>query len=514
MTTISSLGGVQSVTPLSTDTLISRAASPQVPSIAPASTSVLLGQSPSGASASTYTETGAVNDAVSVVMARNVASRGAGNPFSGVGVALLSRFRTEGGNYSQWAPARQDVQAQGVSGTASAASLQATNTVSLQMTTASGAKVDITLKSGAEGMAVQIDVTEGALTEDERNAIANLSGAFQDALDGLAQVPPRLALAGLADMDTSLLSSVNLRATTQANGLAVQTIEFLADSTQRSLMVSGPDGDIKVSADLTKAATFGTAEQQAAAVNKYLQQFDAARSRGDGDAALMSLFKDAFATVHSSYGAAQAQRSQPEGTVVRVPSSDAHRSLLSGLADFSASIKQVTQAINPGRREEVDGFSFQVSQNSRVAGQARWNQVVSQDQQSSLKASFHRSLTPDVKLALTTDKSSQNYLYYQIDDTTRSQTDLRFERGVLASATLSQTRNLSMQVSKYVQGELVDHTVNPTVDSFTRDLLPLFKAANLDEPDKNSRDPRDQVDALMRRRYLDLAEAVAALRQG
>ncbi|CAB3655099.1 hypothetical protein [Achromobacter pestifer] len=515
MTAISSSGALPSVAQPSTVNPISRALVAAPSSGASASTAVRLGQNALASGASTYTQSGSLTDPVWVAMSSKVLSLGGGNPFSDVGAALLSRFSTDGGNYTQFVPAgRTEAGAQAVSNSAMPPGALADNTVSLRIGTASGAQVEVSLRRGTEGMAVQIDVTNGALSEDERNAIASLAGGFQDALDGLAQVPPRLAIAGLADMDTSLLSSVNLRASTRTNGVEVQSIEFSADAGQRSVTVSGPSGEVKVGVDLTKPATFGSAEQQAAAVSRYLQQFDSARSRGQGDETLMSIFKDAFSAVHGSYGAAQAQRAQPAGTVERIPASQAHRSLLSGLADFSASIKQTSKSVNPGRRDEVDGFAFQVSQNSKVSGQARWNLAVSQDQQTSLKASFHKSLSPQVALALTEDKASQNYLYYQVNDATSTRTDLAYDHGTLASASMSQSRNLSMQVSKYVQGKLVEHTVTPTVDSFKRDLLPMFQAAKLDEPDKNSLEPRDQAEASLRRRYLDLARSVAELSQG
>lgn len=514
MTAINSSGGLLSVASLSLANSVTRVVAAP-PAGASVSTAVTLGQTAPASGASTYTQSGSLTDPVWVAMSSKALSLGGGNPFSGVGAALLSRFSTDGGNYAQFVPAgRSEAGAQAVSSNAAQPGALADNTVSLRIGAASGAQVEISLRRGTEGMAVQIDVTEGALTEDERNAIASLAGAFEDALDGLAQEPPRLAIAGLADMDTSLLLSVNLRAATRANGVDVQTIEFSADAGQRSVTVTGPSGEVKVGVDLTKPATFGTAEQQAAAVSKYLQQFDSARSRGQGDETLMSIFKDAFSAVHGSYGAVQSQRAQPAGTVERIPASQTHRSLLSGLADFSASIKQTSKTINPGRRDEVDGFTFQVSQNSKVSGQARWNLAVSQDQQSSLKAAFHKSLSPQVALMLTEDKASQNYFYYQVDDVTNTRTDLSYERGTLASASMSQSRNLSMQASKYVQGKLVEHTVTPTVDSFKRDLLPLFHAANLNDPDKNSLEPRDQVQANLRRRYLDLARSVMASWQG
>jgi len=514
MTPISSSGGLQSALPFNTASTVVRTPDATLATVASASTRVALGQPALAANSTVYTQAGAVDDPLSALMTRNVRT-GAGNPFQDLGAALLGRFRTDGGNYVQSVTA-PGVPSQTGSDSAlqSRLRLQADNTVSLRIGTASGAKVEISLARGQEGLAVQIDVTDGTLTEDERNAIAALSGAFEDALDGLSQVPPRLDIAGLADVDASVLSSVNLRAVTRADGVAVQTIEFQADSGQRSVTYSGPAGEVSVNVDLSKPATFGTAEQQAAALSKALLQFDSAQRRGNGDEALMAMFKSAFSAVHGSYGAALTERSQPAGTVVRVPASESHRALLSGLADYSASIKQESKSSNPARLEEVDGFSMRVSQSSKVTGRAGSNLAITQDQQSALDASFHKPLSPHETLALSTDKSSQNYLYYQVKDSTSSRTELAYERGGLTSASVTHSRNLSMQISKFVGGERVEYTVIPTVDTVTHDLLPMLRAAQLDGQEADSRQPRDQTEAILRRRYHDLANSVAALNQG
>ena len=75
--------------------------------------------------------------------------------------------------------------------------------VSLRIMTASGTQVDVKLGASADGIAVDIGVSEGELSEDERLAIAGLAKSFQDAVDGLGSVPPRLAVAGLAKFDSS-----------------------------------------------------------------------------------------------------------------------------------------------------------------------------------------------------------------------------------------------------------------------------------------------------------------------
>lgn len=46
------------------------------------------------------------------------------------------------------------------------------------------------------------------------------------------------------------------------------------------------------------------------------------------------------------------------------------RALLSGLADFDASISEDARSSNPMRQDEVDAFTFRISQTSTIKGKA------------------------------------------------------------------------------------------------------------------------------------------------
>ena len=92
--------------------------------------------------------------------------------------------------------------------------------------TASGTQVDVKLGASADGIAVDIGVSEGELSEDERLAIAGLAKSFQDAVDGLGSVPPRLAVAGLAKFDSKLLASVSLETAIATRDSGMASISF------------------------------------------------------------------------------------------------------------------------------------------------------------------------------------------------------------------------------------------------------------------------------------------------
>lgn len=520
MTSVASIGAVTTIGLTPPATAVTRAGDPPEIAAAPASAVVTLG--PRTSPALTYTSQPAAagvvwerepSDKVSSVIAETLSARTLGGRLEGVAAALLDRFKTDGGNYLQSARMPQGAGQVGALGAVQTSSAgQPEDAYTLRITTASGVKVEVGLRNGADGLEVQIDVAEGELSETEREAIAGLSKAFQDAVDGLASVPPRMAWSSLAKFDTAVLSSVSLQATTTVNGVISQSVEFSADSKQRSLAIKNADGVVKVDVDVSKSALFGNAQQRDAAVSDYLQQFEAARSRGRGNEAMMSLFKDAFAELHQSYEAGAAPSSQAP----RIAAAGyTYRSLLSGVADFSASISQYGEASNPYKPSEMDQFTYQVSQSSSVSGRPLFDLGVNQEQRANLSASYHTALTPQQKLDLTSDKDSQNYRFFQIRDEVRSQTAVRYEAGMLAEADLTRTRNLSSHMQAYVKGELIEDTLTPVLETTTRDLLSLVRAAELEPSESERLQRRDPAaaDAVLLSKHLALARAVARERQ-
>ncbi|MNR44331.1 hypothetical protein D3C85_1630570 [compost metagenome] len=119
-------------------------------------------------------------------------------------------------------------------------------------------------------------------------------------------------------------------------------------------------------------------------------------------------------------------------------------------------------------------------------------------------------------MELSKDKDSQNYRFYQINDKTSSQTDIRYEEGLLAAATLTQSRHLSMRVQTYMKGELVDDNTTPVSESKTRSLLSLVQAAELEPSEEERLQRRDpaQADAFLLAKHVSLARSVARERQG
>ncbi|AOB33862.1 hypothetical protein AKI39_19140 [Bordetella sp. H567] len=421
------------------------------------------------------------NDAISALMADNYASTTLADRFHGLGAAALQGLLA-GGDYSQSVMLRSP----GSGADGSTSNLDqirqtqlhtlADNQVTLDIKTAGGATVHLSLTSQAGGLGVQVEVTGGTLSDAERSALAGLTDAFQGAIDGLTGVPPKLALDGLTQFDSKVLTSVSLQASFKLANGSVQTLAFQADSQRRSVAYTGTAGTVNVEVDLSNPALIGSASQQSRALAAYLQQFDQAQGRGRGDAALMTMFKDAFTTLNSHYGPDVAHSGSVAGPVM--PLSDTDRAMLTGLADFSASVQASDQpSPNPMRPEERDTFSYQMSQQTTVRGRGAADRAIEQSQQSRLSASYHQSLYPDTALNLTTDATSQNYYYNKIDDTASSVASIGYKDGRLVKASLVQSTRQSTEIKKYLAGKLEEDLNTPSSVSRDWDLVGLIQGS-------------------------------------
>jgi len=341
--------------------------------------------------------------------------------------------------------------------------------ISLTIKTKSGVDVEITLHRDADGTTVT-EHSSGKLSAAEQSALGNLSGAFQDAVNGLTAIPPTLDLSGLTQFDPSVLASVHLQSNVTGEGQPIQSIDFQADSATRTLNVSGLAGTLNVSVDTADSAILGNRAQQAAAIADYLKQFDAADTRGRGDASFMAMFKDAFTQM---IGGSDTSSQPLPGTTYSPTLAQVEHAMLTGLPDFNASITDTPKSPNPMLLGEQDTFSYQVSQHTDVQGNQQGG-TITQQQQSRLIASYHESLT-GMPLALTGKMDTQTYDYVHINDAANSTTDIENENGKLVKASLAQSADQSTRVSKYEMGKLVSDITTPVEESQSRDLLALLR---------------------------------------
>jgi len=257
----------------------------------------------------------------------------------------------------------------------------------------------LTLSSQANGLGVEAKVTNGKLTEREMEALGKLSGGFQKAIDGLAALPPTLDLSSLMQFDSNILSSLDLNANIKTEAGDDQSLSFHVDDAKRTISTSGAAGAIDLKVDTKNLQILGSAGQQAEAMRGYLQQFDEAKARGNADASLIGMFKDAFTSLNKNYDAVIPKADPEMKKPIALDAAD--RSVLSGLADFTASIRQSVQVVNPMRPGETDTFSYDVSQRSSITGNNQKNHAIEQQSKSALSASFHNSLFSGAPLQLT-----------------------------------------------------------------------------------------------------------------
>ena len=450
-----------------------------------ASSKVSIGQSPSSVDIDTYNAKGTIGsgqvryvweqdglDKLSLNMYSAVQSSSAASRFKGLGAALLEQLATNGG---------QGISQSGVavdSGTATDPVLLglqqarlrefATDSVTFTLNTASGATVSLGLFSSEKGLAVDAEVLGGSLTASELKGLSMMADSFQTALNGLTQEPPSLKLGALVKLDPTLFTGLQFEAQLETASGARQQFALQMDEHTRSLELQTPSGTVKMNFDTQGGTLLGSETQRQAAVSNYLTQFDAAQKRGNGDEQQMTLFKDAFRQLNSV-----------DATTLRPTNHDnplnkVSRMLLSGLADFNASLTTPEQRTNPMRPGEVDSFDYNVSQTTTRKGGAT-NLDLQQDQQSTLKAAWHKSLNPLVELQLSLDSKSQNYRYHEVHDETSSSTRIAFVNNVMVEATATQQATQQERVRTYQQAELQsDVTTSASADQ-SRDLLDMLE---------------------------------------
>ncbi|SFG08990.1 hypothetical protein SAMN05518865_10883 [Duganella sp. CF458] len=343
------------------------------------------------------------------------------------------------------------------------------NRFTLSITTRSGAQVDLTLANVDDDMIYQVS-SSAELDDDERKALTNLAASFQAAIDGMTGPTPQVRLNGLTQFDSKFLESIDFHAEVAGPDSTSQALDFHIDDSMRRVSIGGPEGQAEVNVDTSTLEHLGTRKQQAKAINSYLAQFDQAVSRGHGDKKLMSMFKDAFADMNRTAVA------EERDDFLRTPSkwqlNSDDRSALTGLSDFSASLKQTPKSSNPLKAWEQDTFSYDVSQATKVEGTKPDDRKINQTQQSHLGAQFHTDIGKSSPPWFDGTLQTQNYEYHEIDDNALSNVSLNYRLGKLKKASLEQMASQSENVKTIILGKLQSEKTIPSQQSLLRDLLP------------------------------------------
>jgi hypothetical protein len=425
------------------------------------------------------------SDPVSLVMGANVGGDALSARFTGLGAALLARFNTTSADFAQsvWiAPI-------GNGPVASQPAISAA--VALDVTTVSGIKVELDIKNGGDGT-LAVKVHGGAnLSDAEKTALANLANGFQGALDGLTAYPPGVALSGLIQIDPTVLSSIDLHVQLQSESAFPTTLDFQVDSAHRSIDLNMPiRGAVKINVNLSNTSMVGTQEQQNAAIHNYLQQLnqEEARDPGGEDTGLMQAFTDSFTQINSHYPSTLAP-SFATGPSIH---NDQDHAMLTGLADFQASVAQTPSAPNPYKPDEVDRFTYQVSQQTTVSGHNNADRMITQQQSASLNASYHKWFTPPPSPLMASKKRRlQNYFYEQINDSAGVTSNIGYQKGGLSQASINKSASQSTHATKFEYAEKIADTTVTAADTATVDLMALLKPLQTEDP--KDADKRKQV---------------------
>ncbi|SDP88301.1 hypothetical protein SAMN05216303_108249 [Rhodoferax sp. OV413] len=422
-------------------------------------------------------------DTVSKLMARNFSSSGNTSRLTGLGGALLERFASSATDFKQsvvnFVPKNNATAA--LTGLSQAAlanvGSNASAEVSLSIRTRSGTVVSLVLTNQSAGLGVEINSSR-PLSSAERQALTQLAGGFEKAVQSITADPPRMDIADLGAYDSAVLSSIALSAKVDRKGEKV-LLEFRAEDGLRSLKLQTPTDQIDLKLDLGNPAMWGPAAQREQSIARYLGQIEQAGQRGQAKAEWIASVQDAFSALQHSYGSSTG-------------STSAATPLLTGLADFDLHIQTSAQASNPLRPDELDRFDYRTRQSTQTSGPADQPDSIRQLQTSALKAGFHSALTSAGPPQLTSEKNSQNYLYTQVDDQAHSEVALRFERDATTEANGQKSAHQSTHVQKYEFAVQVEERTTPkdfyVQQNLIEHLMDFQQQPSLDIADRAEKD--------------------------
>lgn len=447
----------------------------------------------------------APDDALAEVMGRNASGTTQQGRMAGLGSALLEQVATTGASYRQTivnvgaAYSPDQIQRKAYDALWSFKSRPSAS-AELTIETQSGAKVRLSItdqreySSTGSGMSVSIDV-EGELTAQEREALKALATGFDKAVQGLAGDEPQLDLGDLLKFDSKVLAKVALsfeRYGFDSEGQRVLQLgaDLRLDASRREVDIKTRDGVVRMGTDLRQPAQWGSSAQKERAVSQYLERIGQAAERGRANPGLVAIFKSTFSAMHASYDREDGDGSRldvrPGGIPVR---SDKHsfseedHSLMTGLADFDASITATVRATNPRRTQERDRFEYTLNQATDIAGSSRGGRTVTQTQTSRLSAAYHQSLLTSAAPKFDSTSASQNYYYNKVEDSSTTEMRLAYEKGEPVLATLSHQASQSLHMTKVEDNQVVDTRETPGQQSSHKDLLPLLKALQRQQRD-------------------------------
>ncbi|MFT3813589.1 MAG: hypothetical protein QM740_09445 [Acidovorax sp.] len=420
-------------------------------------------------------------DGISALMARNFGASGVGKDlakqWSGLGGALLSQVAQGAAagpfTYQQTLLANADT-TQPVDAQLRSVQFGAT-TVALQVKTRSGQTVslhiDVNNKVGADGsmgtQGIRVTVSStGALSDTERKALADLASGLDEALNGLGQDPPQLALQGLLGAGVGASGGVFTRLSLDIQGAAAfKSFALNLDAHAKTLALDTATSKVNLKLDADSPLQSANAQQRQAAIAQYLQQIDAAAQRSHADASLVALFKDGFAQMQ---GITPSDSAAAERLLGSRSLADKVLPRLSGLADFEASFSNDFKKFNQaGQVTEAGHVDYQISQHTTCkTAPDKGDASITQKQNESLKGHYLKALYGG---ELKPDEG--NYEKFVFNDSTSTTTQIEARNGQLVSALQTVEKSRSMLYERLEKHRVVERRETPERQSFARSLL-------------------------------------------
>lgn len=354
-------------------------------------------------------------DGIGTLMARNSGreAHSLADRWRGLGGALLSQLAATGKGYQQsladfFGPAEAAGSgdgAEGVDGATStsgsdaataAAALQqdalngvATNAtqLSLKIQTRSGQTVELKLTvndgmtGGTRGLQAEIS-TSGTLSAAEREALDQLAGGLDGALEGLGRQPPELDLSKLMAYDRGVLSGLDLQvkdpnASTMPGKLQAFSLQ-LGDDKKR-LSLTTPTSEIALEVDAAAPLGEVNGRQRWSAIDTLMKQIDDAAERSHADGTMVAQFKDAMRQLQAPAPDPEASTAPGASNAIGSQSSTASASTsttgstlrLSGTGEdfpLSANLQEQLQPLQSGLADFKASFSGDSQKTTRYGG--------------------------------------------------------------------------------------------------------------------------------------------------
>lgn len=406
-------------------------------------------------------------DAISARMESNRSLGSLSGQWGKLGGMLLSHLSGSNTGYSQTLLSRPDatgdldMQMRGVRSGAA--------TVSLEITTRSGQKVQLQIAvNSGKGLHVEIQ-SSGPLSATEREALAALSEGLDRALSGLGQGgSPKIDLSGLMDYDRKAFAGLNLSVSVpEGSNTRLQALHLRLDDRRQSLeLKTDMGGNIAIHLNPATALASANPAHKQAALNQHLQNIGAAAQRSRADTDLVALFTSSFAQMHGLPASTTPQTLMPVALGTQVAP------LLSGLADFEASFSGDFQRTNRwGAVTEQGHTDYRVSQRTDSRYRADTGSLaLEQTVQTALDGHIAKALLPDGML----DMENGNYELHTLRDRQTTRTRIAAEDGLLTQAEQTHEAQQLLTVQKFIENHLQEQYQRPHQEQWVKQLLATF----------------------------------------